>query len=335
MAVTLVLLDHVSADDDTARRLAEVLEDAGFDVAAGRPGDLDRDAAGARYDVLVLVASPAALESDELTPGVLGAAGRGVPIVPVLAGVGHLDLTTRQPAWRAAIGSATAIEVPPEGVDAIGPRLVDGVRSVAATPAAGPHGAAGARGTRRTALVAGGAVVVLALAAGAWWAVARDDGGDGPATRPTTSASTSASPSGTASATPSATTEPVADSATTPVKSVAGNLRIVRVRLVEKFCAGPTGQDCAVAPSGSRLVVLRVSGWDGQPLPYTEQLAHQMDQAYVRSGTQSAGFTKAKQSPDQNTWDIAYVPVPAAASAEDLLLRWPGNPTLLLHPAGG
>jgi hypothetical protein len=331
--MTSVLLDHVAADDDAARRLAAVLDAAGFDVAAGRPGDLDRDAARARCDVLVLLASPAALESDELTPGVIGAAGRGVPIVPVLAGVGHVDLATRQPAWRAAIGSATAIEVPPEGVDAIGPRLVEGVRSVAATLAVGRGRTAGARGARRTVLVAGGVAVVLAIAAGAWWAVARDDsGGDsGPDTGPTTSASTSTSPTGAAST----TTEPVADSTTTAVKSVAGNLRIVRVQLVEKFCAGPTDQDCAVAPSGARLVVLRVSGWDGQPLPYTEELAHQMDQALVRSGTHSAGFTKAKQSTDQNSWDIAYVPVPASATAADLLLRWPGNPTLLLHPAGG
>jgi hypothetical protein len=81
--------------------------------------------------------------------------------------------------------------------------------------------------------------------------------------------------------------------------------------------------------------VLEVEGWDGQSLPYTEELAHQMDQAYVQSGTTTAGFISGKQSIDHNTWEIAYTSVPPDAASTDLLLRWPGNPTLLLHPAGG
>jgi hypothetical protein len=159
----------------------------------------------------------------------------------------------------------------------------------------------------------------------AWWLTANDDeGGEGASG---STRSTSASPSPTAAV--------VADSATTPVASVAGSLRIARVRLVQKFCAGRAGQDCALASGDDRIAVLRVTGWDGQSLPYTEEFAHQMDQAYVQAGTQTAGFTKGRQSFDQNSWEIAYVPVPASAAGEDLLLRWPGNPTMLLHPAGG
>jgi hypothetical protein len=321
-----VFVSHVASDAEAAGRVAAALEEAGHEVAVGRPDEPDRAAAVSRCDAVVLLATPAAVASPELTTEVVAASERSVPIVPVLAGVSHLDLTTRQPAWRSAIGAATAVEVPPEGLEAILPRVVAGVASVTAGSPVGA-GAGGGSGRRTVALVAGLVAVVLALAGGAWWAIARDDGKTGAGAGVGPTASTSATPS------PSATSTPVADSATTPVKSVAGNLRITRVRLLEKFCAGQSGEDCAVAPSGDRLVVLRVTGWDGQSLPYTEELAHQMDQAYVQSGDRSAGFTKAKQSFDQNSWEIAYVAVPA--STRDLLLRWPGNPTLQLHPSGG
>lgn len=328
--MTLVLVSHVRADAEAAARLARALEEAGHQAAAQRPGDPDRDSALARCGAVVLLVSREALASEQMTPEVVGASERGLPIVPVLSGVSHLDLATRQPVWRTAIGSATAIEVPPDGLDAVLPRVVEGVRAVTA-PTQG-RTAPGGGSRRRTALAGTAVAVVLALAAGVWWAVSRDGGDEGgaPAAGPTTSSSTPASPT----ASPTATVPP-ADSATTPVASVAGNLRITAVRLVRKFCAGPTDQDCARAEAGTRLVVLTVEGWDGAPLPYTEKFAHQMDQAHVRSGASAAGFTKAQQSPDQSSWEIAYVPVPASAREQDLLLRWPGNPTILLHPAGG
>jgi hypothetical protein len=230
--MTLVLLSHVAADDEVVGKLASALDEAGQQVAAGRPGDPDAASALARCGAVVLVVSPAALASEELTGEVLAAGERGVPIVPVLAGVSHLDLATQQPAWRTAIGSATAIEVPPEGLDAIVPRVVEGVRSVTETAPRRAAGA-GARGGRRTAALAAGAVAVaLVLAAAIWWAVGRDGGDEGgaPAAGPATSATTATSP--TPSPTATASTPP-ADSATTAVTSVAGKLRIVGVRVVE------------------------------------------------------------------------------------------------------
>lgn len=327
--MTLVLVSHVAADAAMAARLAKELEADGFDVSGGRPGDPPVSAALEQCDVVVLLVTPDAIASDEMTPTVVRGDERGVPFVPVLLDVRHLDLMTRQPSWRSAIGSASAIEAPREDLDAIVPRLVEGVRTVT-SPGVRGAGAPGQRSGRGRVLAVGAAAVALAVAAGVWWATAGGDGDDEAGAGGSTGRSATTSPS----ATPSATGTPVADSATTPVQSVAGKLRITRVRLVKEFCAGPTAKDCARPQGGNRVVVITVHEWNGGNLPYTEDFAHQMDQAYVQAGDVSAGFTKAKQSFDHSTWEIGYVPVPATAAAGDLLLRWPGNPTLLLHPAG-
>lgn len=320
-----VLISHVAADVEAAAQLADALETSGFEVSAGRPGDLGADAALARSDAIVLLATPDSLASDELTAQVLRGYERGTPFVPVLLGVTHLDLTTKQPAWRSAIGSATAIEVPPEGVAAVAARVVEGVRSVTAPV---PRGAREPTRGRRAGIIAGAAAIVLALILGvAWWASTRDgdDSTTGSTNQPTGSASASPSPTAPTSAA-------VVDSATTPVKSEVGDLRIVRVRLVKEFCVGPEGNDCARAKGDNRIVVLKVREWNGGNLPYTEEFARQMDRAYVQAGEQTAGFTKGNQSFDQSTWEIAYIPLPASAVEGEVLLRWPGNPTMLLHP---
>lgn len=320
-----VLISHVPADVDAAGQLADALEAAGFQVSAGRPGDPGADAALAQSDAIVLLATPDSLASEQLTGEVLRGYERGVPFVPVLLGVTHLDLTTMQPAWRSAIGSATAIEVPPDGVAAVAHRVVEGVRSVTAPT---PRGAQEPTGRRRAGLVAGAAAIVLALVMGiAWWASSRDgdDATSGSPNGPTGTASESPSPTASTSAA-------VVDSATTPVKSEVGDLRVVRVRLVKEFCVGPEGKDCARAKGDDRIVVLKVREWNGGNLPYTEEFARQMDRAYVQADEQTAGFTKANQSFDQSTWEIAYIPLPVSAVEGEVLLRWPGNPTMLLHP---
>ena len=322
--MSTVLISHVAADVEAAAQLADALEASGFEVSAGRPGDLGADEALAQTDAIVLLATPDSLASEELTAQVLRGYERGTPFVPVLLGVTHLDLTTRQPAWRSAIGSATAIEVPQEGVAAVATRVVEGVRSVT-TPV--PRGAREPTRGRRAGIIAAAAAIVLALIAGVvWWASSRDgEETTGSTNRPTASASASPSPT---APTPAA----VVDSATTPVKSEVGDLRIVRVRLVKEFCVGPEGNDCARAKGDNRIVVLKVREWNGGNLPYTEEFARQMDRAYVQAGEQTAGFTKGNQSFDQSTWEIAYIPLPASAVEGEVLLRWPGNPTMLLHP---
>lgn len=310
-----VFISHVEADSVAAGQLTEALVAAGLGVEA----DLHHARA-----VVVLVSEPA-LGSARVSREIEAAHARGTPFVPVLVGLTHLDLATRTPEWRAALGTATSIEVPPEGVPAIAARVVDGVRSLLAPPARSP-GRAGRRGLVAAVL----AVVVVLAGAGVAWALTRGGGEDDPGSSLTPAPGLSAPGSKIPRSTGSVTPGPVADSATTALTTVAGDLRINRTRFTSEFC--PTNGDCARTTGTDRLVVLRVTEWSGRDLPYTEDFARQMDSAYVRAGDARATFVNAQQDPGHGSWDIVYTALPVSALSGQVEIVWPGSPTLVLHP---
>jgi hypothetical protein len=287
---TEVFVSHVAADAEVAGRLADALDAAGLSAWGGRAGDGDPDVALDGCTVFVLLASPDALGSARMTDEVVRAHENGTAFVPVLAGISPLELSTRQPAWRTAIGSATAIDVPPEGVDAITPRVLAGVRALTApAPRRPPEGR-----SARAGLVGGIAVVVLALAAAlVWWLVGRG-GGDDPSDR--------AGPDATGS--PS----PVADSLTTPLTTVVGDLVIMQTALTTEFCA--VGDDCVRTTGTDRLVVLTLRDPTWRKLDFTAEFADQMGDSYVQSGDLKAPYALAWQDVVSGIWGVAYKSVP-------------------------
>lgn len=315
-----VFVSHVDADSVAAHQLAEALEAAGFHAWAGRPGDGDAGEALAASKVVVLLASSEALGSARMTEQVVAAYERGKAFVPVLTGISHLELSARQPDWRTALGSATAIDVPPDGVPAIAARVVAGVRAVSAPP---PRRAGSRRGARRRGLLVAVALVVVALvAASVWWAVVRDSGtGDG------TPGADSSSTSGTG---PSVTPSSVADSTTTPLKTVAGDLLVMQAALTKRFCA--VEPDCVEATGDDRLVVVSLRDPSWRKLDFTPEFSSQMAQSYVEYGDRKATYALAWQDAISGIWDVAYTSLPGSALSGDVRIVWPGNPPLALHP---
>jgi hypothetical protein len=311
-----VFVSHVDADSVAARQLAEALEAAGFPAWAGRAGDGDAGAALAASKVVVLLASPDALGSARMTEEVVAAYERGKPFVPVLTGISHVELSARQPAWRTAIGAATAIDVPPEGVAPIAGRVVAGVRALTAPAPRSP----GARSrVRRGGLLVGAVLVVLGAAA-VWWTVVRDSGADDGT--PGSSSTASPGATGTGSA--------VADSTTTPLKTVAGDLLVMQTGLTNRFCA--VEPDCVEATGTDRLVVVSLRDPSWRRLDFTSEFSSQMAQSYVEYGKRKATYVLAWQDTISGIWDIAYTALPAEAISGDVRIVWPGNPPLALHP---
>jgi len=319
-----VYLSHVGADEAVAQELAAALEAYGLSVWHPRPGETPAAALEAAGVVLVL-ASADALGDARMTSEVLHAHSSDRPLVPVLLGLEHEELTARQHEWRAALGAATSVQVPPEGVGAIVPRLVTGIRALQAArrPVPAPR-----RATKKQVAVGAAALAVLLSTL-----VVVLGGSDEP------------SPSGTAAPGPTATEQviprntasfspgPLADGSTTALTTVAGRLRVNRVVLRQEICSR-VDATCRPAPAGDRFVVVTLSEWDGRDVVMTDDLARAMDQSFVTGGGRTATFTAADQQGGTGSLEISYAHLPASTAGEELHLAWPGSPTLRVRVSG-
>ena len=83
---------------------------------------------------VVLVISPESLGSDQLTREVEFSHDSRKRFVPVLKGISHVELQNRRATWRVALGTASSIPIPPEGVSAILPRIVRGLQGLDVKP---------------------------------------------------------------------------------------------------------------------------------------------------------------------------------------------------------
>jgi hypothetical protein len=310
-----VFVSHADADSAVAAELGDALDAAGLPAWAGRPADTGSEHALEACKVVVLVGSPAALESARMNEEVLRAYGRGLPFVPVLTGISHLELIEGQPTWRTAIGAATSTAIPADGVPAIAPRVVAGVRELLAPPPRSPKGRSSGRGLA----VAVGAVLLVLAAGLAWWLLGRD--GSEPA---------DANDSAGASPSAAQTTGYAADSMTTFLKTSVGDLQIDGVVLGTEFCAEEG--DCVRTSGDDRLVILmlRDPGW--RRLDFTSEFADQLGASYVQYDDRKAAYASAWQDQLSGIWSVAYSSLPASALTGPVTMVWPGSPTLLLHP---
>ena len=144
-----VFISHIADDADIAMAIATGLEAAGYGTwyyeehaLPDSPYLIQIGKAIDRCKAIVLVISPASLGSNQMTTEVVRAHEAEKPFVPVLVGIAHSEFQSRQPLWRQAIGAATAVSVPPEGVAAIVPRIAAGLREMAIEPGETDAGAA-------------------------------------------------------------------------------------------------------------------------------------------------------------------------------------------------
>jgi Tol biopolymer transport system component len=131
----VVFISHVEEDAAIALDIARGLEEAGFqtwyyerDSVPGPPYLIQVGEAVDAASAVILVISPHSLGSSQVTAEVVRAYESNKPFVPLLHGVSHVEFQQRQPLWRQALGANTSIQVPPEGVSSILPRVLAGLR---------------------------------------------------------------------------------------------------------------------------------------------------------------------------------------------------------------
>jgi len=132
-----VFISHVEEDADVALELALRLEQKGFstwcyevDSSAG-VSYLDQvEKAIEQCKAIALVISRDSLGSHEVTTEVDFGHQTRKPFIPILRGIEHVEFQARQPRWRLVLGTATSVRIPGAGIDAIVPRVIDGLRKL-------------------------------------------------------------------------------------------------------------------------------------------------------------------------------------------------------------
>jgi hypothetical protein len=132
-----IFIAHVEEDADIALGIALGLEEAGYrswcyevDSVVGKSYILQTGEAVAQSDAVVVIISPDSLSSNQVTKEIVRAHESGRPFLPVLHGVSHVEFQQRQLEWREAIGASTSIRVSKEGMTALVPKIIEGVKSL-------------------------------------------------------------------------------------------------------------------------------------------------------------------------------------------------------------
>ncbi len=186
-----VFISHVEEDQALALEIASGLERAGYttwyyerDSTPGLSYLLQINGAIEACHVVVLVISPRALDSAQVTSEVVRAHETGKSFIPVRTGISHDVFRQRKPDWSLAVGAAASITVPETGAATILPEILEGLALVSAERARrGLHGDTASAGewpspaastgapvstarhrTRKWAAAAAGALAVLLFA---------------------------------------------------------------------------------------------------------------------------------------------------------------------------
>ncbi len=139
--VSHIFLSHVEKDLAVMQQIAQGLEAAGYstwyferDVLAGTSYLIQITNALESCDAIVLIASPNACSSDQVTKEIVGAFERSKPFFPVLVNMTPPELKACQPEWRHALGGTAMIMVGPKGISATIPLIVDGLKAKGIQP---------------------------------------------------------------------------------------------------------------------------------------------------------------------------------------------------------
>lgn len=136
-----IFIAHVEEDADIALSIALGLEEAGYrtwcyevDSVVGTSYILRTGEAVAESEAVAVIISPNSLSSSQVSKEIVRAHESGKDFLPILRGISHVEFQQRQPEWREAIGSATSINVPEEGVTALVPLVIEGIKSLGIKP---------------------------------------------------------------------------------------------------------------------------------------------------------------------------------------------------------
>jgi len=130
-----IFISHIEEDAPLATQIAGSLEEHGYttwyferDSVPGVAYTTQVGQAIEQAKVVLVVISPASLGSRQVTNEIVQAFETGKHFIPILNEISHAQFQKRQPQWRLCLGAATSVPIPPEGVSAVIPRIVDGLR---------------------------------------------------------------------------------------------------------------------------------------------------------------------------------------------------------------
>ncbi|MBC7232200.1 MAG: TIR domain-containing protein [Chloroflexi bacterium] len=132
-----IFISHVEEDAQVALEIAQGLEAVGYtvwyyerDSVPGLSYLVQTGQAIEQSHAVVLIISVHSLGSNQVSSEVVRAHEAGKPFIPVLSQVTHSQFQIRQPLWRQAVGSASSITIPPEGIAPIIPRIISGLHAL-------------------------------------------------------------------------------------------------------------------------------------------------------------------------------------------------------------
>jgi len=136
-----IFVSYVEEDAGIAKDIAGGLETAGYstwhyqrDTVPGAPYLIQVGQAIEDCGAVVLIVSPESLGSNQVTSEVVRAFESGKHFIPVLNGITDAEFKERQPLWRQALSASTSILIPPQGIAAILPRILEGLKALGVQP---------------------------------------------------------------------------------------------------------------------------------------------------------------------------------------------------------
>ncbi|HEY40698.1 MAG TPA: tetratricopeptide repeat protein [Dehalococcoidia bacterium] len=140
-----IFIAHVEEDAEISLEIALGLEEVGYttwcyevDSIPGPSYLIQTGQAVEEARALTLVISKDSLSSRQVTKEVIRAHETGKEFIPVLRDISHIEFQNRQPEWREALGAASSIRIPQEGVSDMIPRIVSGLKASGLLPNSKP-----------------------------------------------------------------------------------------------------------------------------------------------------------------------------------------------------
>src|SRR5215831_15099161 len=129
-----IFISYVEEDSSLALEIAQAIESRGCtawyyerDSLPGRSYLLQTGEEINACSAVILLISSHSIVSYQVRQEVIRAYENNKPFMPLLVDISHAEFQQRQPEWRAAIGAAVSLQIPPEGVNRLTPQITKGL----------------------------------------------------------------------------------------------------------------------------------------------------------------------------------------------------------------
>jgi len=150
-----IFISYVEEDSSIARQIASALEAKDYgtwyyerDSLPGPAYLAQMGDAIEQSQAVVLIISPQAVGSNQVTTEVVRAHEGNKPFIPLLKGISHAEFQARVPVWRQALAASTSIEVTEENIEYVAGRIIEGLEAMGFKPDATKNEAERSRITR-------------------------------------------------------------------------------------------------------------------------------------------------------------------------------------------